>query len=391
MDHRPATALLYVVFAVGCGGTTEPEFDSLVVSTNSLPDGVENVPYGGETLAASGGDGSYAWTVTTGALPTGLSLSPAGMISGTPAMAETQDFTVRVTSGDGQSAQRALSIVVHSATPLISDLTASLGPVNPNGSACLNLEFAFEDADGDVEVSPPVRFQTLFSNGGTHDQTWSGGATGDGASGTVQAGICHFLTISRTSVDQSVSLFDLAGHESNVLTTTLPLPLSVPIVNAGFEDPVLSDAAYTDNDVPGWIGSDLGEINNFGVFNPQTTFFTTEAPVGSNVAYIERGALSQTLADVLEVNTTYELKAQLGDSKIDPIEGYALQLLAGGIVLAEVTMPTLVDDTFSEVALSYESVNSDPIGQALEIRIVEDGADKTSELYIDDVRLFKRQ
>ena len=86
-----------------------------------------------------------------------------------------------------------------------------------------------------------------------------------------------------------------------------------------------------------------------------------------------------------------ELKAQLGDSKIDPIEGYALQLLAGGIVLAEVTMPTLVDDTFSEVALSYESVNSDPSGQALEIRIVEDGADKTSELYIDDVRLFKRQ
>jgi len=391
MDGRLTTALLCVVFLVGCGGTTDPELDSLVISTTSLADGVENVPYAGETLAASGGSGSYVWSVTSGALPTGLSLSAAGVISGTPTMAETQDFIAQVMSEDGQSAQHSLSILVHSAIPVISALTATLGPVNPDGSACLGLEFAFQDADEDVDVSPLVRFQTLFPDGGSHDQTWTGGATGDGGSGTIQAGICHFLSTDRTSVDQSVSLFDLAGHESNVLTTTQSLPVPVPIVNADFEDPILSDSDYTSNDVPDWVGSDNGDLNNFGVFNPPTTFFSNEAPGGSNVAYIERGALSQTLPDVLEANTTYELKVQLGDSKIDPVIGYALQLLAGGIVLAEVTTPALEDDTFSEVALTYESLSSDPIGQALEIRIVEEGADKASELYLDNVRLFKRQ
>jgi hypothetical protein len=50
------------------------------------------------TLTARGGRTPYTWSVTQGALPTGLSLNPGtGAISGTPSASGTYGFTVRVT------------------------------------------------------------------------------------------------------------------------------------------------------------------------------------------------------------------------------------------------------------------------------------------------------
>ena len=114
----------------------------------------------------------------------------------------------------------------------------------------------------------------------------------------------------------------------------------IPIINAGFEDPVLNDNAFTSNSIPGWEGTDLAAPNNFGVFNPAPTFFPNEAPEGSNVAYIERGAVFQTLSEVLTANTMYTLEVLVGDSLIDPLPGFAVQLMAGGTVLAEATSPS---------------------------------------------------
>jgi hypothetical protein len=84
----------------------------LAVSTTSLPQATVNAPYSA-TLTAAGGNGSYAWSLSAGALPAGLSLNgSSGAITGVPTAAGRSDFTVRVTSGDGQNAQRALFIQV---------------------------------------------------------------------------------------------------------------------------------------------------------------------------------------------------------------------------------------------------------------------------------------
>ena len=84
----------------------------VAVTTTSLPDGVEGRAYS-ETLTASGGDGIYSWGVTVDSLPTGLSLNMAtGVIAGAPTVVGTSNFTVAVTSGDGQSASEALTITV---------------------------------------------------------------------------------------------------------------------------------------------------------------------------------------------------------------------------------------------------------------------------------------
>ena len=86
---------------------------TLSVTTTSLPNGALTIAYSA-TLAATGGDGNYTWLVASGSLPSGLNLNTStGEISGTPTVVETQDFTVQVTSGDGQTAQQALSINVN--------------------------------------------------------------------------------------------------------------------------------------------------------------------------------------------------------------------------------------------------------------------------------------
>ena len=81
---------------------TEPA-EPLSVTTTSLPAAVEGIAYR-ESVTAVGGSGGHSWSLGGGSLPAGLALSSDGVISGVPTAAGTPGFTVRVESGDGQSA-----------------------------------------------------------------------------------------------------------------------------------------------------------------------------------------------------------------------------------------------------------------------------------------------
>jgi MYXO-CTERM domain-containing protein len=84
---------------------------ALAVSTTALPTGYLFQPYVG-LLSANGASPPYTWEVI-GTLPQGIGIVPAtGELFGRPSMAEVQNFTVKVTSSDGQEAQRQLSITV---------------------------------------------------------------------------------------------------------------------------------------------------------------------------------------------------------------------------------------------------------------------------------------
>ncbi len=63
-------------------------------------------------LSASGGIAPYSWSLVSGTLPSGLSLSSAGAISGTPAAAGTLAFTVRVTDAASASASQTFSLTI---------------------------------------------------------------------------------------------------------------------------------------------------------------------------------------------------------------------------------------------------------------------------------------
>ncbi len=96
--------------------TPAPTPVPLSVTTTNLASGQTASAYV-QTLTATGGTTPYSWIISAGTLPTGLSLSTAGVISGTPTVAGTFNFTVRVAAANGQSAQRALSISISAGPP----------------------------------------------------------------------------------------------------------------------------------------------------------------------------------------------------------------------------------------------------------------------------------
>lgn len=81
------------------------------VTTTTLADGLTETPYS-QALVAADGSEPYTWDITSGTLPAGLSLSSAGIISGTPTVAGAQTFTVRVQGPIGNQATKALTITV---------------------------------------------------------------------------------------------------------------------------------------------------------------------------------------------------------------------------------------------------------------------------------------
>ena len=69
-----------------------------MATTTTLPDAFVPVTYSAQ-LAAQGGTPPYTWSVSAGALPPGLSLSAAGLISGAPTVTGSYSFTAQVTDG----------------------------------------------------------------------------------------------------------------------------------------------------------------------------------------------------------------------------------------------------------------------------------------------------
>ena len=89
---------------------------ALNITTSTLTAGKVGTAYNA-TLAVSNGAAPYSWSVSSGSLPTGLSLSAAGVISGTPSTSGTASFSVKVTDSKGLSDTQALSMTVAAAPP----------------------------------------------------------------------------------------------------------------------------------------------------------------------------------------------------------------------------------------------------------------------------------
>ncbi len=72
------------------------------ITTSSLPNGEVGVTYN-ETLAATGGTLPYTWSLLSGNLTDGLTLSPAGTISGIPGVGTARDYTFVVKVSDNST------------------------------------------------------------------------------------------------------------------------------------------------------------------------------------------------------------------------------------------------------------------------------------------------
>ncbi len=121
------TAYVYRVRAFNATGTSPYSSDAAVitpsvtpllsVALSSIPDATVSVPYS-RSMIASGGTEPYSWVIDSGVLPPGTSMSQTGDISGTPSVAGTSTFVVRVTDASANTATRAFSLVVRPSAAL---------------------------------------------------------------------------------------------------------------------------------------------------------------------------------------------------------------------------------------------------------------------------------
>ena len=115
-----------------------------ITSLSPLSAGTVGTAYS-MTLVASGGTGALSWTVSSGALPVGVTLNPStGQLSGTPTTQGTSTFAIRVQdSGTPQTSnQKSFSLTTNTTTCgncLPGSLTIANAPARVGGSFVENV------------------------------------------------------------------------------------------------------------------------------------------------------------------------------------------------------------------------------------------------------------
>jgi hypothetical protein len=86
------------------------------VATSLLPNGIASTAYS-QTLNATGGTSPYTWSIASGMLPAGLTISSGGVISGTPTTAGGPTLvTFKVMDSAGANATKSIPITIANPT-----------------------------------------------------------------------------------------------------------------------------------------------------------------------------------------------------------------------------------------------------------------------------------
>jgi len=216
-----STGVAFTINAATTTSTTSTTTSPLAISTTSIPGGTAGTAYTA-TLAATGGTSPYTWSVSSGVLPTGLTLSSTGAIAGTPSTSGSGSFTAQVkdSASNVQTYTYSASIAA-STTPTLSVSTASL----PSGTA-----------------ATAYTSTTLAATGGTSPYTWSvaSGSTLPAGLTLSTAGALSGTPTTANTYSFSVQVADSASH-----TATKAYSLAVAAAAASTGSTTLS--AYCDS------------------------------------------------------------------------------------------------------------------------------------------------
>ena len=259
----------------------------LAISTSSLPGGAVGMAYQ-QPLQATGGSGTYSWAVTTGALPSGLSLSRTGSISGAPLAPGQFPFTIAVADGS-TSASRAFTIAVD--TP-VSIVTSALrtGTVGSSYS------------------------ETLSATGGGQPYTWSvasgqlpNGLSLDPATGIISgtplvpgAFRILFQVTDSASAKAAVTLSLTVNSSLEIVT-----PPTLATASAGF---AYTQAFAANGGVPPYVWSIAGTLP------AGLTFDTTKGTLGGTPSQVGTFPITIQVTDAgaLKISRTFSLQVVSG-------------------------------------------------------------------------------
>ncbi|MGA7886589.1 MAG: putative Ig domain-containing protein, partial [Acidobacteriaceae bacterium] len=228
---------------------------SLTITTATLPYATTGVLYS-QTLAASGGSGGYTWS-TTGAsnLATfNLTLSSAGLLSGTPGSTGTVSFTAQVKDSNGTTATAPFSFAVYN--PLSQNSTG----LPLTGTTGVSYSGAVTAVGGSGNYSWTV---TGLSDDLT--QSASGGTLT--ISGTPGSAATVAITVKLTDTTTTTSASD---NYSIVISN--PAPLTLPSPNPTSLGSATVNQSYTGAiNVTGGVSPYTWKINGTTVTNSGVT------------------------------------------------------------------------------------------------------------------------
>jgi hypothetical protein len=110
-DNRCASLMpddVQGINAVYPGGSGQ---GSLSITTTELPSATSGADYSAN-LEATGGTGSYHWSLTGGQIPPGIQFGLNGLLYGKPGVTGTFAFTTQVVDSSGSPQQRSFTVVV---------------------------------------------------------------------------------------------------------------------------------------------------------------------------------------------------------------------------------------------------------------------------------------
>jgi sugar lactone lactonase YvrE len=108
--------------------TVQNATGTITLSPASMPAGTVGSSYR-QTVTASGGKAPYRYTISSGTLPSGLSLTTAGVLSGLPVANGTFGFTIKATDAKGATGSQAYTLVINPPVILLSPNTLPAGTV----------------------------------------------------------------------------------------------------------------------------------------------------------------------------------------------------------------------------------------------------------------------
>ena len=164
--HAPATVIEATTVTVTATSVAFPnQFATLSITvqpplritTTSLPSGSIHVPYSA-TVSASGGVPPLAWSVASGALPSGLSLAASTTnslpISGTPTAEGSSTFTIQATDSTGASStSQPLTIAISNLGLLRTSYAFEFSGFNSSGPVVIAGSFT---ADGAGKITSGI-------------------------------------------------------------------------------------------------------------------------------------------------------------------------------------------------------------------------------------------
>jgi hypothetical protein len=221
---------------------------TLTLTPPTLSSGAIATAYS-QTVTATGGTAPYTYAVTSGALPAGLTLSSAGVLSGTPTADGTFNFTVKATDVNGATGTAAYSMPIGIQAPITGNVSASVAAnssANPvalalSGGTATAVAVATGPAHGTATASgTAITYTPTSGYSGLDSFTYTAtNATGTSAPATVSVTIsAPTLTFSppsgilpaavaNTSYSQAVTVSGGAGPYGYSVGGMLPAGLSL--------------------------------------------------------------------------------------------------------------------------------------------------------------------